>query len=57
MEMNFLLQLFVLCYSLGVGTLMTIVILEGFTIRYPNTKLSKYWRKNWIASDSDKQTK
>jgi hypothetical protein len=52
MEMNFFLQLFVLCYSLGVGTLMTIVILEGFTIRYPNTKLSKYWRKNWV-SDKD----
>ena len=52
MEMNFFLQLFVLCYSLGVGSLMTIVIGEGIAQKYPNTKFSKFWRNNWI-SDKD----
>ena len=52
MRMNFFLQLFVLCYSLGVGSLVTIVIAEGFAVRFPNTKFSKYWRNNWV-SDND----
>jgi hypothetical protein len=58
METNFFLQLFVLCYTLGVGSLITIVVLEGFAIRFPNTKFSKYWRKNWIDDDDlENQTK
>ncbi len=52
MKMNFFLQLFLLCYSLGMGTLFAIIIGEGIAEKYPNTKFSKFWRNNWI-SDKD----
>lgn len=52
MKMNFFLQLFILCYSLGMGTLFVLVIGEGLSDKYPNSKFAKYWRRNWV-SDND----
>lgn len=51
MKMNFFLQLFILCYSLGMATLFAIIIGEGIAEKYPNTKFSKFWRNNWISNN------
>lgn len=52
MKMNFYLQLFIACYSLGMGSLFVLVIAEGFCDKYPNTKFSKWWRREMV-SDKD----
>lgn len=52
MKINFFLQLFILCYSLGMGSLFAIIIGEGICDKYPNSKFAKYWRNNWV-SDKD----
>ncbi len=51
MKMNFFLQLFVLCYSLGMGSLIFLVLAETIVTRFPNTMFSKWWRKNWVSDD------
>ena len=45
-----LLTIFVLCYMVGVGSLVAILLGEGLVGRFPNTKFSKWWRKQIVSN-------